>query len=240
MGAFDKKKCNLKKKYYLQCRKPMHVVTSSVATLNLAPNLTVGASDLTYIAVPVRISAASPPCSSIPNPPSPFLVHAHAAHHSAHGHAHHPPPPPPPAMFHHYPTSGTTVAQIGADLAGNSNSPVSSMDHRWSHINNNNGAGEEDMLLAAAASLSLGHDSPRSCPSALGHDANTQTSSLESLVTTVTAVMNNNDCDNSTTTSAETTTAVIDAIEYIDVSVVAISAISALKSGGKCNLEKLY
>ena len=96
------------------------------------------------------------------------------------------------------------------------------------------------MLLAAAASLSLGHDSPRSCPSALGHDANTQTSSLESLVTTVTAVMNNNDCDNSTTTSAETTTAVIDAIEYIDVSVVAISAISALKSGGKCNLEKLF
>ena len=203
----------------------MHVVTSSVATLNLAPNLAVGASDLTYIAVPVRIAAASTPCSPMPNPPSPFLVHAHAAH-SAHGHAH----PPPPAMFHpqYHPASGPSVSQIG-DLAG-ANSPVSSMDHRWSHINNNGG---EDMLLAAAASLSLGHDSPRACPpGALGHDANTQTSSLESLVTTVTAVMNNNDCDNSTTTSAETTTAVIDAIEYIDVSVVAISAISALKSGG--------
>ena len=92
------------------------------------------------------------------------------------------------------------------------------------------------MLLAAAASLSLGHDSPRACPApagALGHDANTQTSSLESLVTTVTAVMNNNDCDNSTTTSAETTTAVIDAIEYIDVSVVAISAILCSKIWGE-------
>ena len=215
----------------------MHVVTSSVATLNLAPNLTVGASDLTYIAVPVRISAATAPCSPMPNPPSPFLVHAHAAH-SAHGHAHHP-PPPPPAMFHpyHYPTSGaTTVAQIG-DLAG-ANSPVSSMDHRWSHINNN---GEEDTLLVAAASLSLGQDCPRACPgpNALGHDANTQTSSLESLVTTVTAVMNNNDCDNSTTTtttSAETT-AEIDAIEYIDVSEVALCH-SDLKSGKKCNLGK--
>ena len=90
------------------------------------------------------------------------------------------------------------------------------------------------MLLAAAASLSLGHDSPRACPTpgALGHDANTQTSSLESLVTTVTAVMNNNDCDNSTTTTSAETTAVIDAIEYIDVSEVALCH-SALNSGKK-------
>ena len=168
----------------------MHVVTSSVATLNLTPY---GATDLTYIAVPVRIAATPSPLAT---PPSPFLLGPH-------------PNPPPPPMFHPL------------------NEAISECD---------------DSLLAAAASLSI------------GHDAITQTSSIESIVSSAdlspvsmsqrchtvtesiisadltpvpmsqrTVTVNNNICDINTFTSAtltdssSSTTATIDAIEYIDV-----------------------